>query len=89
MVASVMAAFPLVRVLASSSHRLPGMAAAALLAEALPRGSRVEMYEVPSRRGPVGHGCEFRASKLHGRKECLTLLKLLDVRGGRIDFENC
>ncbi|KAF4655019.1 hypothetical protein FOZ61_007833 [Perkinsus olseni] len=51
---------------------------AALLAEALPRG-RVEMFEVPSESGPVGHGCEFRSSKLHGRNECLQLLKLLDV----------
>ncbi|KAF4757134.1 hypothetical protein FOZ63_003730 [Perkinsus olseni] len=73
-----MAPYPLVRVVASASHRLPGMAAAALLTEALPRG-RVEMLEVPSQSGPVGHGCEFRASKLHGRNECLQLLKLLDV----------
>ncbi|KAF4719673.1 hypothetical protein FOZ63_012276, partial [Perkinsus olseni] len=73
-----MAPYPLVRVVASASHRLPGMAAGALLAEALPRG-RVEMLEVPSQSGPVGHGCEFRSSKLHGRNECLQLLKLLDV----------
>ncbi|KAF4673381.1 hypothetical protein FOL47_010627 [Perkinsus chesapeaki] len=49
-----------------------------LSSETLPRG-KVELYEVPSSRGPVGHDCEFRSSKQHGRNECLSLLKLIDV----------